>query len=80
MAEAFNSLYQIGTGPQQRPLDGIDDLEVATAAYIDWYNDRRLHGELGLIPPVEYETLHHNKIHPTRPSGPENQPSTKPGA
>jgi putative transposase len=30
--------------------------------YVDWYNQRRLHGELGLIPPVEYETNHHTKI------------------
>jgi len=34
-----------------------NDLELAVAEYIDWYNHRRLHGELGLIPPVEYEAL-----------------------
>ncbi|NAZ84511.1 IS3 family transposase, partial [Kineococcus sp. R8] len=34
---------------------GIDDVEIAVAEYIDWYNHRRLHGELGMIPPVEYE-------------------------
>jgi putative transposase len=23
--------------------------------YIDWFNHRRLHGEIGLIPPAEHE-------------------------
>jgi putative transposase len=37
------------------PWKGIDDLEIATAEYIDWFNHRRLHGEIGLIPPAEHE-------------------------
>jgi hypothetical protein len=40
------------------PWKGIDDLEVAVAEYVDWFNHRRLHGELGLIPPLEYEANH----------------------
>jgi hypothetical protein len=24
----------------------------------DWFNHRRLHGEIGLVPPVEFETTH----------------------
>jgi putative transposase len=39
----------------------IEDFELAVAKYVDWYNNHRsLHGELGLVPPVEYETVHHN--------------------
>jgi putative transposase len=26
---------------------------IAVAEYIDWFNHRRLHGEIGLIPPAE---------------------------
>ncbi|MDT7726079.1 MAG: hypothetical protein QOI21_2655 [Actinomycetota bacterium] len=36
---------------------GLDDLEIATVEYIDWYNNRRLHGELGHAPPVEYHPI-----------------------
>ena len=55
MAEAFNSLFKAELVRNKGPWKGRDDLEVAVAAYIDWYNHRRLHGELGLVPPVEYE-------------------------
>jgi putative transposase len=59
MAEAFNSLFKAELVRNKGPWQGIDDLEIAVAEYIDWYNHRRLHGELGLFPPVEYEALHH---------------------
>lgn len=59
MAEAFNSLFKAELIRNKGPWNGIDDLELAVAEYIDWYNHRRLHGELGLIPPAEYETRHH---------------------
>jgi putative transposase len=51
------------------PWRGIDDLELAVAEYIDWYNHRRLHGELGLIPPVEYEALNQDIQHARQPVG-----------
>jgi putative transposase len=59
MAEAFNSLFKAELVRNRGPWDGIGELGLAVAEYIDWYNHRRLHGELGLIPPVEYEALHH---------------------
>jgi putative transposase len=58
MAEAFNSLYKAELVRNKGPWQGIDDLEIATVEYIDWYNNRRLHGELGHVPPAEYEALH----------------------
>jgi len=57
MAEAFNSLYKAELVRNRGPWRGLDDLEIATVEYIDWYNNRRLHGELGHVPPVEYEAL-----------------------
>ena len=65
MAEAFNSLFKAELVRNRGPWAGINDLEIAVAEYIDWYNHRRLHGELGLIPPVEYED-HHTATRPVR--------------
>lgn len=58
LAEAFNSLFKAELIRNKGPWNSIDDLEIAVAEYIDWFNHRRLHGEIGLIPPVEHETLH----------------------
>jgi putative transposase len=36
----------------------VGDVEIAVAEYVDWFNHRRLHGEIGLVPPVEFEATH----------------------
>ncbi|MGH3381840.1 MAG: integrase core domain-containing protein, partial [Actinoallomurus sp.] len=58
LAEAFNSLFKAELIRNKGPWTGINDIEVAVAEYIDWFNQRRLHGELGHLPPAEYEALH----------------------
>ncbi|MEU4680930.1 IS3 family transposase [Micromonospora sp. NPDC023737] len=46
------------TRPQQGTLAGLDDLEIATVEYIDWYNNSRLHGKLEHVPPADHDALH----------------------
>ncbi|MFL1598497.1 DDE-type integrase/transposase/recombinase, partial [Gordonia amicalis] len=63
MAEAFNSLFKAECirNPVMRPRggwSGVGEVEIAVAEYIDWFNHRRLHGEIGHVPPVEYETAY----------------------
>lgn len=60
MAEAFNSLTKAKCirNPVIRPKGGwssAGDVEIAVAEYIDWFNHRRLQGEIGLIPRTEFE-------------------------
>ena len=57
LAEAFNSLHKAELVRNRGPWRGLDDLEMATVEYIDWYN-RCLHGELDHVPPAEHEALH----------------------
>ena len=65
LAEAFNSLFKAELVRNLGPWKNIDELEIATAEYIDWFNHRRLHGEIGMIPPVELEDdYHHNQTPP----------------
>ena len=59
LAEAFNSLFKAELVRNKDPWRSIDDLEIAVAEYIDWFNHRRLHGEIGLVPPVEFEEEHY---------------------
>ena len=63
MAEAFNSLFKAECirNPVMRPRGGwagVGEVEIAVAEYVEWFNHRRLHGEIGHVPPVEYETTY----------------------
>jgi putative transposase len=58
MAEALNSLFKAELIRNRGPWRDISHLELAVAEWVDWYNHRRLHGELGHVPPAEYETTH----------------------
>ncbi|MFD5430341.1 integrase core domain-containing protein, partial [Streptomyces sp. NPDC127084] len=42
-----------------QPWKTLSQVELATAERIDWYCHRRLHGEIGHVPPVEYETTYY---------------------
>ena len=58
LAEAFTSLFKAELVRNKGPWRDVNHLEVAVAEYIDWFNHRRLHGEIGHFPPAEYEHLH----------------------
>src|SRR5215207_5098756 len=46
MAESFNGLYKWELIHPHGPWRGLDDVEFATMTYADWFNHRRLHGEV----------------------------------
>ena len=41
------------------PYKTISEVEFATAGWVDWWNNRRLHGKLEMLTPVEYENAHY---------------------
>jgi len=58
LAESFNGLYKTELIRRQGPWRGLEDVEHATLEYVDWFNHRRLHGELGMVPPAEFEAAY----------------------
>lgn len=52
MAEALNSVYKAELIDRQS-WDGLTDVIAATAFWVGWYNNQRLHSAIGYRPPVE---------------------------
>lgn len=46
------------------PYKTLADIEFATAGWVDWYNNSRLHGTLAMLTPVEYEHAHYAALKP----------------
>jgi putative transposase len=64
LAESFHGLYKAELIRHRGPWRGLDDVEHATLDYVDWFNHRRLHGELGMVPPAEFEAAYHHAAPP----------------
>jgi putative transposase len=61
LAESFNGLYKTELIFHEGPWKGADDVEWATLTYVDWFNNRRLHGEIGMVPPAELEANYYRQ-------------------
>ena len=40
------------------PWKNVDDVELATLAWVHWYNNERLHGYCNDVPPAEFEAAY----------------------
>ncbi len=63
LMETINGLYKAKcirtTVFHDGPYKSIADVEYATAGWVEWYNNRRLHSSLGYVPPAEFEDTHY---------------------
>lgn len=58
LAETTIGLFKAEMIVPRGPWRTVSDVELATLTWVDWYNNRRLHGACGDVPPVEYERAH----------------------
>ncbi|OBK38696.1 transposase [Mycobacterium sp. 1245111.1] len=66
LAETINGLYKTELIKPGKPWRTIDDVELATARWVHWFNHSRLYEYCGDIPPVELETAYY--AHQRRPA------------
>jgi putative transposase len=61
MAESFNGLYKAELIHRRGPWKNADHVEWATLTYLDWFNKRRIHNEIGKVPPAELEDSYYRE-------------------
>lgn len=59
LAETINGLYKAEVIWRQRSWPTASAVEMATLRWVDWYNNDRLFGPIGYIPPAEAEANHY---------------------
>ena len=55
-------LYKTELIRRQGPWRNAEHVELATLAYVEWFNHRRLHSELDHVPPAEFETTYYRQL------------------
>ncbi len=61
LAESTIGLFKTELIRRRGPWRTLDDVEIATLEWVDWFNNRRLHTELGDIPPAEHEAVYYRQ-------------------
>jgi putative transposase len=59
LAETINGLFKTEVIRRRGPWKGVEDVEFATLKWVDWFNNRRLLGSIGDMPPAEFEETYY---------------------
>jgi hypothetical protein len=54
-------LYKTEVIRRREPWRGVDDVELATLAWVAWYNADRLLEPLGCVPPAEFDQAFYDR-------------------
>ena len=61
LAESVIGLYKTELIRKQSPWRSFEQLELATARWVEWYNQRRIHSSIADVPPAEFESTYHRQ-------------------
>jgi transposase InsO family protein len=61
LAETINGLFKTEIIYPNGPWRNLEEVEFATLEWVDWFNNRRLLGPIGDIPPVEFEQMYYER-------------------
>jgi transposase InsO family protein len=65
LAEAINALYKTELIRQRGPWRTVEQIELVTLEWVWWWNNQRLHSELGYRTPAEVEASHYADLEPS---------------
>ena len=65
LAETVNGLYKTELIRRRKRWHSLEELELATAEWVHWWNDSRLHSACGDLPPAEFEEAYHRQLEAT---------------
>ncbi|WP_330310578.1 IS3 family transposase [Streptomyces sp. NBC_00523] len=69
LMESQIGLYKTELIKPRKPWHGLPDVELATAEWVEWFNNQRLHTAIGSIPPHEHETNYYAQHQPQPAAG-----------
>jgi putative transposase len=61
LAESIIGLFKAEVIHRRGPWRNVDNVEYATLEWVDWFNNRRLFGPLGDVPPIEFEEAYYRQ-------------------
>ena len=61
LAESIIGLHKTELIRKRGLWRSFEQLELATARWVEWYNQRRLHSSIGDVPPVEFESSYYRE-------------------
>jgi putative transposase len=69
LAESVIGLYKSELIFNRGPWRTVEDVELATLAWVHWWNASRLHSAIGNVPPAEFEAAHYAQRQPDNGAG-----------
>lgn len=65
LVETVHGLFKTEVIYRRGPWRSLEQVELATADWVGWWNHRRLHGAAGDLLPAEYEQLYRRQLEAT---------------